>query len=492
LFDCAAGPAQEMVHGFVWLEDLRAYGRELARVHARALIADWIGRKHKRGSPALASAIMARRLMSWIRHLPFYLEGASDDFCRLLFRSMSRHIRELQYRAAFHRRSPARLAMTLALCHASIGLRGLEDQRTQFLPALAELIERSLLPDGGHVSRSPAELCDLLLDLLPLRAACEQSRIPLPAKLNAAIERMLPMLRFFTHGDGGIALFQGAPDPRIDSCRAVFAADPVSGRPVSHASHSGYVRLTAGATTVLIDAGLPAEAVVNDRAALSPLAFELSDGAERLVSNCGSPGWGARAAISAARLPEAHSTATLNVVPERHSTARWLARRLPRSNRACARVEARVESSPVGTLFEGSHNAYLAAAGCEHARTLFLSAAGSDLRGEDRFRRIAVRGATEFTIRFHLHPAVKATLSKDGKTIMLVSSNRAAWRFSARGPAPRLEPSICFAREGRHRSTLQIVMRGRVGDLERVNWAFKKIERRPPAQAAIEAPELPL
>ena len=54
------------------------------------------------------------------------------------------------------------------------------------------------------------------------------------------------MLRFFTHGDGGIAMFQGAGDTLGDSCRAIFLADPVAGRPVTHASHSGYVRLAAG------------------------------------------------------------------------------------------------------------------------------------------------------------------------------------------------------------------------------------------------------
>jgi uncharacterized heparinase superfamily protein len=463
-------------------------------VHARALIADWIGRRHKRGSSALDSTVMARRLISWIRHLPFYLEGASEDFCLLLFRSMSRHIRELQYRAAFHRRHHARLSMMLALCHASLGLRGLEDQRVPNLAALAELLERSLFADGGHVSRSPAALADLLLDLLPLRATCEQFRIPLPPKLSAAIERMLPMLRFFTLGDGGLALFQGATDPITDSCRAIFAADPVAGRPVSHASHSGYVRLTAGVITVIIDAGLPAAASLNKRAALSPLAFEFSAGGDRLIVNCGSPQFGTPKALAAARLPEAHSTATLQARAQRSSSsiAQWLCSLFSASRLDPSKVEARVETSPVGVLFEGSHSSYLPHTGCVHARTLFVSAGGGDLRGEDSFRSTHSRGEAEFTIRFHLHPTVKATLSKDRQSIMLVPPNRTGWRFSARGAAPHLEPSICFGRESRHRSTLQIVLRGRVRELECVNWAFKRIERRHSTQAAAEAPELPL
>ena len=499
LFDRAETPENwlEILHGFAWLEHLRATGRELGRVHARALIADWIARKHKRHGTALASSVMARRLLSWIHHLPFYLEGASESFSQLLFRSMTRQIRALQYRTAFHRHSPAQLPMMLALCHASVGLRGLEHLRSQNFVALADSLERSLYADGGHISRNPAELAGVLLDLLPLRKTCEDARIPLPAKLHAAIERMLPMLRFFTHGDGGIAMFQGAGDTLADSCRAIFLADPVAGRPVTHASHSGYVRLAAGALTAIADAGLPAPDAVNRRAALSPLAFELSDDGNRIVINCGSPQFASREAIAAARLPEAHSTATLGVAPatSSRSMVRWLGRLGRFTARSPGQVEARIETSPVGVLFEGRHDAYLASTGYIHSRSLFLSANGNDLRGEDHFRfRGARKGAdVPATVRFHLHPAVKATMSKDRKSIMLVLPSRAGWRFSARGAKLGLEQSICFGREGRHRSTLQIVLRSLAGRPERINWAFKRIERRQASgQPVIEAPELPL
>ncbi len=489
---------QEILHGFTWLEHLRATGRELGRVHARALIADWIGRRHRRGSTALASGVTARRLMSWTYHLAFCLDGASDGFSNLLFRSMTRQLRELQYRVAFHRRRDARLPMLLALCHASVGLRGLEQFRAQNFAALAEALDRSLYADGGHISRSPADLAGLLLDLLPLRKTCEEIRLPMPPKLHAAIERMLPMLRLFTHGDGGIAMFQGSSDTLTDSCRAIFSADPVAGRPVSHASQSGYLRLAAGAITVIADAGLPAPEAVNRRAAFSPLAFEFSDDSHRIVVNCGSPGSVAPEAIAAARLPEAHSTATLSarLSASSRSIARWLGLLARGGRQHTDKVEARIESTPLGVLFEGRHNAFAASTGYEHARSLFLSASGNDLRGEDCFRSSGSPriGDVAFTIRFHLHPAVKATLSKDHKSVMLLLPSRAGWRFSARGARLGLEESICFHHEGRHRSTLQMVLRGQAGSPEPVNWAFKRIERRASAsqQPASQVPELPL
>ena len=266
----------------------------------------------------------------------------------------------------------------------------------------------------------------LLLDLLPLRKTCAEARIPLPAKLHAAIERMLPMLRFFTHGDGGIAMFQGAGDTLADSCRAIFSADPVAGRPVTHASHSGYVRLAAGAVTAIADAGLPAPDAVNRRAALSPLAFEFSDDGHRLVINCGSPpvrqprGHGRRAPARSAQHRHAR-TPRRPPLPGRSS--RWLGRLgLVTARTAPGQVEARIETSPVGIAvrrpprcLSGARPATCIRAACScrpkamicAAKTVSCSAAPAS-------------GANvPFTVRFHLHPAVKATLSKDRKSIML-------------------------------------------------------------------------
>ena len=54
-----------------------------------------------------------------------------------------------------------------------------------------------ILPDGGHVTRNPGALIEVLLDLLPLRQAFAACNIAPPAQLNNAIDRTMPMLRFW-------------------------------------------------------------------------------------------------------------------------------------------------------------------------------------------------------------------------------------------------------------------------------------------------------
>jgi len=152
------------------------------------------------------------------------------------------------------------------------------------------------------------------------------------------------------------------------------------------------------------------------------------------------------------------------------------------ASRAVRTSTAEVGSSDLGSMIDAGHNAYERAAGFVHQRRIFLSATGDDLRGEDSFpcvRSSAGAAETAFAIRFHLHPAVKATLAMDGASVVLLLPNRSGWKLSARGAAIRLEESICLWGRAGPRKTTQILLAGTVGGP--VNWAFKRIRKNPAA-----------
>ena len=132
---------------------------------------------------------------------------------------------------------------------------------------------------------------------------------PPHALLNAR-DRMAPMLRFFRHGDGALALFQDGRESDARTIAGLLARDDTKGAPFHHARHSGYQRLAAAAASAT---GLRrrARGAFALRAHAGFLAFELSSGAHRLVVNCGAaglshPGWD-----NALRATAAHSTLTL-------------------------------------------------------------------------------------------------------------------------------------------------------------------------------------
>ena len=101
-----------------------------------------------------------------------------------------------------------RLQVLIALCYASLCLANQARTIRTATRKLSDELRRQILPDGGHVSRNPGALIELLIDLLPLRQTFAARNIAPPPALLNAIDRMMPMLRFFRHGDGSVRAVQ--------------------------------------------------------------------------------------------------------------------------------------------------------------------------------------------------------------------------------------------------------------------------------------------
>jgi uncharacterized heparinase superfamily protein len=466
------------LHGFAWLAHLEAAGSALHRAYARTLVLDWMSEARTLPKEAKLPDVAAVRLMALVRHAPFLLKGAAaafeDKFLRLIARETAQMAHE-----------PGRIEQALALAYAVTAFESSATFRAQAYERLEIAMAEQILPDGGHVSRNPATLLKLLLDLVPLRSAIIAAREPLPQRLNAGLERMLPMLRFFSHGDDGLAVIQGVADPSVREMRAVFGQDTTLGRPVSLAAYSGFSRMAHGGAAVITDFG-------SDAACSGPLAFEFSDGPSRIVVNCGLPADGSKRWIYAASGPAAHNTLSLDSHAAERTRSRYAW--LPSGwRKSAAERRGASETGSFGTLFSGGA---VLTGNLLHERDLYLAAAGDDFRGEDRLIR---DGASDpallglpFALRFHLHPSVKATLSQDGESVMLVLANRTAWRFAAKGCVIDLTDSVYLAGLPQPRRTQQIVLKGVIGRHDQLHWAFRRLAKRDKREAQQRStPELP-
>ncbi len=488
------------LHAFDWLFPLLEADRRLWRVFARTQVSDWRARKGRLPAQALEPAVTARRVINWIAAAPRLLEGATEEFSTGFFRSLTQQVRRLARISPRGLSAGERLAIRMALAHAGLGLAGLEHLRASFLSALCAELEHQILPDGGHVSRSPARLLETVLDLIPLRDALAEARLAAPAELSNALERAMPMLRFFRHGDGGLALFNGVSDTQAGRLAAALRADAVCGRPLGQAPHSGYIRLRQGPGLLIADCGRPPAPGAGPDAALSVAAFEFSFGAARIITNCGFPRLPSREWRRAARRTAAHSAAA----PEGEDAGRIVDNILTEklfggpALSGPARLQARRSETPQGALAEITHDAFAPATGLFHTRRLFLSPDGLDLRGEDIFLPAgeAAPADAAWLIRFHLHPSVTATMARDGGSAMLVLPDKSAWRFSARNGRLRLEESVFLASAKGLRRTRQIVIEAHPAkEGASVNWLLRRMSATPRRKARDgerNAPELPL
>src|SRR5262249_33812590 len=146
-----------------------------------------------------------RRGMSWLSQAPLVVGDADVQFYRPFLRSLTRQMRDLRHTASPARDGVPRLQAAMALGDAALGMARQQRHIRAATKRLSEEMARQILPDGGHISRNPGALIELLVDLLPLRSAFTARNLVPPPELLNAIDRMMPMLRFFRHGDGNFA-----------------------------------------------------------------------------------------------------------------------------------------------------------------------------------------------------------------------------------------------------------------------------------------------
>src|SRR6202008_1532500 len=111
-----------------------------------------------------------------------------------------------------------------------------------------------------------------LKGLITGRAALRAGQIETPGGIQHAIERMAPMLRFFRHGDRRLALFNDSLEEDGVLIDLVLTRSETKGRAPSHAPDTGFDRLQAFKTLVLIDTGKPPPRGFDDHAHAGPLS----------------------------------------------------------------------------------------------------------------------------------------------------------------------------------------------------------------------------
>jgi uncharacterized heparinase superfamily protein len=499
-----APPSEEwaaILLGFGWLRHLRAAESGITRANARALVDEWITVQGSWDPVAWQPEITARRVIAWLSQAPLILYDADDQFYRRFLRSLVRQVRYLRHTAIEARDGVPRMQALVALTYAALCMAGQARHMRGAVKQLMAEIDRQILADGGHVGRNPGALIELLLDFLPLRQAFQARNLAPPPQLNNAIDRMMPMMRFFRHGDGAFAHFNGMGPTLPDLMATILAHDDARGAPLANAPHSGYQRVEIGEMVLLMDSGGPPPLNVSQEAHAGCLSFELSHGLQRIVVNCGLPSTNRETWRQVARATAAHSTVVFNDT----SSCRFLEggsfKRLLGTPIISGPSDIQVAREERGdaVILRTSHDGYADRFKVIHQRALKLALAGNRLDGEDLF--VATDGdmippdvSDEFAVRFHLHPAVKANKLTDGHGAMLMLPNRDVWTFNAYEDRVEIEESVYLSGADGPRRAVQIVIYGRARKIPRVHWTFAHVASASSSSGRRrgDEPELPL
>lgn len=488
---------EEDLHGFAWLDDLAAVGDANARARAQDWTYGWINAYGKGRGPGWIPDLAGRRVIRWVNHALFLLGGVESPQSKAFFRSLTQQTVFLSRRWAKSVPGLPRFEALCGLIYAGLALSGMERHVPKAVAALARECSEQISEQGGLPTRNPEELLEVFTLLCWAAAALEETGRDVAPEITAAIERIAPTLRALRHADGGLARFHGGGrgvEGRLDHALATSGVRAAQPKGLS----MGFARVSAGRTSLIVDAAPPPIGVASQNAHASTAAFELTSGRRPLIVNCGAGGSFGADWRRAGRATPSHSTLGLDGMSSSRigEAVSSSGRRRELLIEVPDDVPLQKTRAPDGTRVQVGHNGYRRSHGLTHARTLDVTLDGRGMAGEDLLttlddadkRRfdLALDASTlqgvAFSIRFHLHPDVDARLDLGGSAVSMQQKSGEIWVFRHDGTAElSLEPSA-YLEKGRLKPRLsdQIVLTARATTpTTRVRWSLAKAKDTP-------------
>jgi uncharacterized heparinase superfamily protein len=473
----AHGALAEYLQGFSWLRDLgAAASRDKGARLAEAIAGRWLLAHGTRVDDAWAPHLWGERILFWAAYAPYILSSTDGGYRSALLNTLARGARHLDSNAD---KAPSGLKRVTAWCGviaAGLLVQGGVTRVARGEAGLGRALALAQFDDGGLVTRSPFEQVQLVDRLGLLRSCYFAAKQTLPESIEAAAAAALAALHGVTLGDGALSSWQGCNPGEAARLSALVEGCGLRARPLRQARGWGYQRMSALGTIVVLDAAPPPPQKISAQGSASTLAFELSDGAQRLVVNCGGPGPGptnlSAGLVEGLRTTAAHSTLVLD---DTNSTNILADGSLGKG------VEDvtidRSEDNDASRL-EASHDGYVRAFGLIHKRSLMLGNDGKELRGADQLQskgRKKIRESAAYAVRFHLAPGIEVTITADGMGAILRSKGAPPWNFRCRGGSLTTEESLWIDGRGQPHRTTQLAVVGEVSSLGgEIGWQFRR------------------
>jgi uncharacterized heparinase superfamily protein len=473
----ARGSVAERLQGFSWLRDLAAAAsREKGARLAEAVVGRWLLAHGARVDDAWAPHLWGERILFWTAYAPYILSSSDGGYRSALLNTLARGARHVEGSADKAAAGLERITAWCGVVAAGLLVQGGVPRVARGEAGLARALASAQFDDGGLISRSPFEQVRLVDRMGLLRACYQAAKQTLPDGIEAAAQASLAALHGVTMGDGALSSWQGCGPGEASRLTALIEGCGLRARPLRQPSGWGYHRMSALGTILVVDAAPPPPQKIADYGSASTLAFELSDGGQRLVVNCGGPGPLPTALpqelVQGLRTTAAHSTL---VLADTNSTNILADGTLGKGVEDVS-IE-RTEDNDSSRL-EATHDGYVRTFGMVHKRSLMLGNDGKEIRGADQLiprGRKKIRESAPYAARFHLAPGVEATVTADGMGAILRSKGAPPWNFRCRGGNLAAEESLWIDGRGHPHASTQLVIVGEVSALGgEVGWQLRR------------------
>ncbi|MFL6765121.1 MAG: heparinase II/III family protein, partial [Sphingomicrobium sp.] len=285
-----SGTLAEQLQGFSWLRDLAAAAsREKGARLGEAVVGRWLLSHGTRIDEAWAPHLWGERILFWTAYAPYILSSSDGGYRSALLNTLARGARHLDSSADKAAAGLDRITAWCGVVAAGLLVQGGVPRVARGEAGLARALASAQFDDGGLISRSPYEQAQLVDRFGLLRACYLAAKQIIPDGIEAAAQASLAALHGVMMGDGALSSWQGCNPGEPARLTGLIEGCGLRARPLRQARGWGYQRMSALGTILVLDAAPPPQKIAEQGSA-STLAFELSDGGQRLVVNCGGLG----------------------------------------------------------------------------------------------------------------------------------------------------------------------------------------------------------
>ena len=480
----------EALQGFGWMDDLAALGDRAARDTAQDWTFEWIERYRDGSGPGWTPALTGQRVIRWINNAVLLRAGQPAPNVEAFHLSLAQQTLFLAKRWSATPSGLPRIEALTGLIYAGLSLRGMEGHVDTAATGLAEECKLRVDAGGGVPTRNPEDLLEVftLLNWSALTLA-ESGRKARPEHA-AAIERIAPTLRTLRHSDGGLARFHGGGrggEGRLDQALATSGVKKAAAPGLA----MGYARLHGGRTSLIMDAAPPPRGDAAYDGHASTLAIEVTSGRRPMIVSCGSGAEFGAAWHKAGRATPSHSVLGLDGVSSSRLVGEGENLRLTGGPHE---VHAQQVTDDGLSGIVAGHDGYMPSHGLGYVRRIEMSSDGRMIHGEETLAAVSEAEQAKFdealsrergipfSLRFHLHPDVDASLDLGGTAISLALKSGEIWVLRYEGKYRlQLERSV-FLEKGRlePRAAKQVVLSGVALDYAtRIRWSLAKAQETP-------------
>lgn len=478
------------LHGHGWLDDAIAAEDQRVWKHLSNWAWEWLENFKPGENLGWRPDLVARRLTRQIAYSPELLIGQPAERSRRFFDALGIQTKYLEWRWQHAAPGVQRLEALAGLVNALISLRGTGSTTQVAIKRLGQIADAMVQDDGAVTSRSPEDLAQIVSLLEWSAVGIEDAGLkPSTAHLKA-LQRAAPALKTLRHPDGSLGRFHGGRagnSALLDRLLTQVSARALASVPSGPVM--GYARLIGQGVFCILDAANPPGMSHASTAHASALALEFSAAGRPMIVQCGSGmGFGERLARSSRRGPS-HSTVELAdkcpatvLRPKAGQTEETLA--------TTGVVHARTSRDEKGSWALCESSQYEEEFGLVIERRLHLQQNGDRLEGEDTALATSAAGRARMarvfkdpekpcpmTVRFHLHPSVRAKLALSGRAAAITHTDGSRWIMRTDAEQLEVQPSVYFDEtRPKPRATLQIVATSSLLEYwGRITWSLERI-----------------